>query len=480
MAAGRADRATCRILDGPLGWEVARFGTPLALAMGLQVTFNLVDAYLIARLGPEVAGPALGAIGICDQIAALGTIISYGVSVATAALLAQHQGRGDEDGIRRVARRSMLLVFGLSAVFGLAGVLFAGPLIRDVVGAKGAVADLGVQYLRVIVGGSFSIFLLLQLTSIQRALGSSKTPVTILLGSNALNLVLSVLLCYGPGEAPAVFSWGPPIAQALHIPRMELVGAAWATIAARTVFLIPLIVVIERRFHLFRGKLKKIPDRHTLRSITRIAWPASAQFVMRITAMLLTHALVARAFTTASDQRASTALGIVFRLETLALFISMGWGSAAQTFLGQNEGAGQSRRALRSGWIAAAYNMVSMLMLMIAFRVFGEYVVRFFDSDPFVVITAVRYFDIVSPSYLALGAGIVLGNAITGAGATRLTLSLDTLVVILFQLPLSLWAVSGAHASPDRLWWTLATTNLVFVTVYALVYKRGSFLRQLR
>ncbi|MFW5741469.1 MAG: hypothetical protein ACOC1F_14030, partial [Myxococcota bacterium] len=72
MAMGQDDVSTERILKGPLGWELARFGTPLALAMGLQVTFNLVDAYLIARLGPQVAGPALGAIGICDQIAALG------------------------------------------------------------------------------------------------------------------------------------------------------------------------------------------------------------------------------------------------------------------------------------------------------------------------------------------------------------------------------------------------------------------------
>ena len=66
---------------------MARFGAPLALGMGLQVTFNLVDAYLISRLQPEVAGPALGAIGICDQLAALGTIVSYGLSVATSAMV---------------------------------------------------------------------------------------------------------------------------------------------------------------------------------------------------------------------------------------------------------------------------------------------------------------------------------------------------------------------------------------------------------
>ena len=85
----------------------------------------------------------------------------------------------------------------------------AGTGLRDVVGAKGQVAELGARYLRVILGGSFSIFFLLQVTTIQRALGSSKTPVAMLLLSNVLNLFLAVLFVYGPGEAPPIFSWGP-------------------------------------------------------------------------------------------------------------------------------------------------------------------------------------------------------------------------------------------------------------------------------
>jgi Na+-driven multidrug efflux pump len=94
------------------------------------------------------------------------------------------------------------------------------------------------------------------------------------------------------------------------------------------------------------------------------------------------------------------------------------------------------------------------------------------------VSTAVHYLTVVSPSYLALGVGIVLGSAITGAGATRLTLTLDALVVVLLQLPLSLWAISSAD-SPDRLWWVLASVNVVFAVVYAYVYRRGLFLRRL-
>src|SRR5579872_7203421 len=109
--------------------------------MALQTTFNLVDAYLVAHLPHDEVGPALGALGICDQIAALGTIVSYGISTAAAALLSQAQGAGDPEDVRRTAWQSLLLVGALALLFGVLGIGFAGPIVRDVVGAKGDVAE---------------------------------------------------------------------------------------------------------------------------------------------------------------------------------------------------------------------------------------------------------------------------------------------------------------------------------------------------
>jgi putative MATE family efflux protein len=470
--------ASQRIVTGPLASTLARFGVPLALGMALQTTFNLVDAYLISRLDADVAGPSLGAIGICDQIAALGSIVSYGISTATAAIVARYEGRGDREAARHVAWQSMIMVSLWSAVFGVLGLGAAGFIMRDLVGAKGQVAELGAEYLRVILGGSFSIFFLLQVTTIQRALGSSKTPVAMLLLSNVLNLVLAVLLVYGPGEAPPVFSWGPPIAEALHLPRMRLLGAAWATIIARTVTLCPLLYLVIRRFGLFRRGVRGALDRKTARDIYTIAWPSSTQLVLRILAMLVVHALVARTFTTQSDQSATTALGIVFRLETMALFVGLGWGSAAQTFVAQNLGAKKEQRAAQSGWLAAFYNVASMAILVLLYRRFGEPIVRFFDEDTRVVTVALGYLDVVAPSYVALGLGIVLGSAMTGAGATRLTMLIDLAVICAFQLPFALGATAFGRASEMRLWLVVATTNCLSAAVYAVSYRKGTFLQR--
>jgi Na+-driven multidrug efflux pump len=80
-------------------------------------------------------------------------------------------------------------------------------------------------------------------------------------------------------------------------------------------------------------------------------------------------------------------------------------------------------------------------------------------------------------SYVGLGVGIVLGAAIQGAGATRLTLGLDSLVVFGLQLPAAWLVVFGFHGDITRLWQVIAATYVAFAIVYAFAYRRGGFLR---
>lgn len=473
------DRGSYRILSGPLGLEMARFGTPLALGMGFQTIFNLVDAYLIGQLEEEVASPALGAIGICDQLTALGTIIGYGLTVASGALISRSAGSRDAIGVRRVVWQSLFLVLVLSLFFAGIGLVSADWLLEDAVGAKGAVVSLGAPYLRLMLGGSFSIFFLLHLTSLLRALGSSKTPVIWLVVANALNLFFAPIFIYGTGSAPPLFAWSPPIATALGVPRMGLEGAAWATLLARSLVLLPIAWSLGRRFHVFPERRDLVPDRAVLKQLWRIGWPSSTQLFVRIFAMLFTHALVARVFTTELDQTATTALGIVFRLETMALFVGLGWGSAAQTFVGQNLGATNTGRAKSSGWYAAGFNAITMAGLALIYRAAGPSILGFFDPAPAVVALGIKYFAWVAPSYVALGIGIVLGSAIQGAGATREAFALDVAVVFLFQLPLSLLVVMSPNARIDWLFQLVAATYLAFALVHVWSYRRGRFLRTL-
>ena len=465
-----------RILSGPLALEIGRFGTPLALGMALQTTFNLVDAYLIARLPAAEVGAAVGAIGICDQVAALGTIVSYGVSTAAGAILSQRKGAGDQRGIQQAAWQSMLIIVALSLVLGLVGGFGAGFIVHDLIGAKGEVATVATSYLRIMTAGSFSIFLLLQLTNVQRALGSAKTPVGLLVAGNVFNVFLAVLLIFGPGPAPKFLSWATSIAAALHLPRMGMVGAAWASVIARCLVLVPNIIILARRFDVFPPKGQRAPDWKELRRIASIAWPSSAQFFLRISAMLFVNSLVARFFTTQEDQTATTAMGLVFRLDTMALFVAMGWGTAAQTFVGQNLGADKAARAKKSGWITMGYDAVTNVLLIVFVFAYGEAILRVFDDDAGPVAIALQYLQVVAPSYVALGIGIVLGNAMAGAGATRTTFAIDAAVILALEVPLCLAVVGLMHGSLRALFQCVAVVNVTSAIAYCVIYARGTWL----
>jgi Na+-driven multidrug efflux pump len=198
--------------------------------------------------------------------------------------------------------------------------------------------------------------------------------------------------------------------------------------------------------------------------------------VLRVAGMLFVQSLGARAFTTETDQTITTTLGIAFRLETMALFVALGWGSAAQTFVGQNLGAKNPSRAMAAGYYAALYTALMMAVLAIFYRTSGANIVAFFDSEPGVVATALTYFSWVGFSYIGLGIGIVLGSAVQGAGATRRALVLDGAIVVLFQLPACLLVGFAETARFHHLAAVVATTYVAFAVVHLVHYRRGRFL----
>ena len=54
-----------------------------------------------------------------------------------------------------------------------------------------------------------------------------------------------------------------------------------------------------------------------------------AQLIVRVGAILVIVALLNEAYTTPDDQTVLTAFSICLRLETMVLFVGMGWGAAA-------------------------------------------------------------------------------------------------------------------------------------------------------
>jgi putative MATE family efflux protein len=466
-----------RLTEGRLVLGVLRFGAPLVVGMILHTAFNLVDMFMIGRLpnGTE----AVAAVGICDMVAAVATILANGISTASVAIVSRRAGARFLTGVRRATWQSLLVVGALSVVFGLAGVLGSDFIIRDMMQAKGEAADLAVGYLQIMLGGCYSIFFLLQLTALLRALGHAKTAASLLVGGNLLNIVLNVFLIYGTGPRPEVFAWALPIAEALNVPRLGVEGAAWATLLGRSVpVLIGAVLLAHRRggprFHVLYLR----PQWKEIRSLVTIGWPSSAQLVVRVGTVLVFISLINANYTTAGDVSVLTGYSICLRLETMALFVGMGWGAAASTYVGANLGAGHLARARRAGWIAALFNVALMALLTTIYLLWAGPIVGFFDPTAEVLDVGREYFGTVGLSYAFLGLGVVLSQAMTGAGATFSSMVIDTAVLLLLVVPAAILVTETFDLPRMALWLTIAMGNVVAATAYALYYGRGSFLHK--
>ena len=472
----RSARAAKRLVEGSVPLGVLRFGLPLVVGMILHTTFNLIDMFMISRLDESTA--ALAALGICDMVAAVATILSNGVSTASVAIIARRVGAGDEEGVRRATHQSLLFVGALSVVFGLLGIFGSDFVIRVMMQAKGEAADLAVGYLQILMGGGFSIFFLLQITAILRALGHATSAAALLVGGNLLNIVLNVPLIYGPGPYPEVFAWGQPIAVALDIPRLGVEGAAWATLIGRTVpVLIGALLLARRGGGMGFSMAAFRPHWDELRTIFRVGWPSSAQLVLRILAVLVFISLVNAIYTSPDDQSALTAYSICLRLETMALFVGMGWGAAATSFVGMNLGAGQVARAKSAGWWAAAYNFGLMLFLVWIYLVHSDSIVGFFDDGPTTLAVGREYFRTVGLTYGLVGVAVVLSQAINGAGATLSSLVVDALVLMVL-IPVAIYAGEILRIPRAHFWMLIALGNVVTAVGYIGWYWRGTFLNK--
>jgi len=460
--------------------------------MGLQATFNLFEMVIVGHL-PE--GPdALSALVICDFVAMIATIFGNGISNASVAIIARRDAEGDFEAVQRTTAQSLSFTFIISFIFGLFGIVFADIMTGDIMGAKGDVHVYATEYMEVIVGGSFSILILLQLVAILRAVGDAKTPMFLLVGSNILNLFLSVAMVYGPDHAPDPFGWGPPIAEFLGIERGGVVGAAWSTVISRTIAIGLGIIVLLRHKGGLRFPLKwLLPMKREIMRIWDIAWPNSAQYVVRVLILLFFLAIVQHEFTThlangMVDSSVAAAFAICARLDTITLFTGMGWGGAASTFVGQHLGARMPDRAVRAGWMATGYNCIWMLIVYGLYVYFGEEIINLFldenstetgaTSRTEIVAVGVEYLTIVGATYIFLGVAVVISSALSGAGATRACLVIDASILLGIVVPLTVAMWNFTDLTPTQTWYLIAIGNLLSAIGYAAWFGKKSWIHK--
>ncbi|MHC4473048.1 MAG: MATE family efflux transporter, partial [Planctomycetota bacterium] len=243
------------------------FGAPLVLGMGFHALFNLVDLWIVGKLGTA----ALAAVTIATMINTVPMVICNGISTSSIAFMARNIGFRNLHRANEVMKQSFMLVFALSVVLGVIPYIYARELVL-LFQAKGPeVVEASREYLEVMSLGTITMFMLMQITAALRAAGDGVWPMILLVGANLLNIVLDWALVFG--------KWG--------FPNLGAPGAAYATVAARGLFCLVGFWVLIRGKEGLRLVLRSVKPRlRMMLSLIRVGMPSSAQWVVWLLAYL--------------------------------------------------------------------------------------------------------------------------------------------------------------------------------------------------
>lgn len=410
-----------------------RLAGPMFVSTTLQNMQSVIDLFWVGRLGSD----AVAAMAMSGTMLMMLFPVVMGLSTGTVAMVSRCVGAGRLDEASEVGGQSLMVALWFGIVAGGVGWLSAEWLCR-LLGGSEEVVRLGTQYMGISFLGGFTVFVLFIGNSILQASGNTVVPMYAMLLSNVLNILLAPVFIFG----------------LFGVPRMEIRGAALATVLSQAVAAVVVLRVMAKG-----ASGIKVGRRHW-RLRTDLAWrvlkigiPSSGQMLSRSLMSAVLMRVVAGCGTAAV-----AAYGIGVRFHMMILMPAFVLGNAAATIVGQNLGAGKPGRAERAAWMATALDMAIMAVSAAVLMIWAAPLVRLFDPNPDVVTLGVRYFRVVSAFHVFAALSIVLGRALQGAGDTIAPMVTTILGLWGLQVPLALLLPRFFTPPTDGIWWSVAVT----------------------
>lgn len=423
-----------KFTTGPVSTHLRQMTIPMIWGIFAVVAVNVTDTFFVARLGTL----PLAAMGFAFPVAMIMFALGIGLSAGTTSVIARAIGRNDKDRVKRLTTDALSLAFAVSSLFALIGILTIDPAFR-LLGAD----DATMPYIRAYMVPWYIgiVFLIVPMVGngALRACGDAKWPSIIMIGSAAMNAVLDPILIFG----------------LLGAPRLEIAGAAWATLIARVSTLVAAMAILH-----FREKLITTLTPgwacfvQSGRDVLHVAVPATVTQILNPVGATLLTAIVA-----SSGTGAVAAFGVAVRIEGIALVILYALSAVIGSIAGQNWGAGlisRSREALlQCFWFCAALGATGGLILFFA----ASFVTPLFDPDPEISRIADLYLRIVPWSFAFHGAVMVACAFFNGVGMPGPSLLITFLRVLCLMVP---FAYLGDYlAGLPGIFWAIAAANLL-------------------
>ncbi len=372
--------------------SIVLFALPIMMSSMLQYNYAFVDNIIVGRYVSDEALAAVGSVGAIGSFivgTALGLTSGFSIPVSHAF------GAKDKNKVAEYAGNSIVLAFTIGVVISVVAHIISQPLLR-LIGTPEEIIDLSSAYVNILYYGIPFQMLSNNFTAVSRSVGESRKPLYFFVVSVIMNFILDLLFV-------RAFKWG-------------VEGAAAATLISHIT-----AAVLNGAYVIFFNKEVGIKREHirltastSLRQI-KLGIPVSLQFTITSIGSMSLQSVV-NSFGT--DVIAGfTAAG---RVEGLTNIPMSGLGVATQVFVGQNYGAGNYERIVKSVRKIFLLDLaVSVFMSLTLFSV-GKPLVALFMSEinPGIMAAAERYILAISQCYSLVAVLFVMRNTLQGLGFT--------------------------------------------------------------
>ena len=349
--------STTDMTSGSIVKHLVLFSLPLMLGNIFQMLYNTVDSIVV---GNFVGKEALAAVGSTTMIINMLVFFFNGFSIGAGVVIGKHFGAKDEKGLHKAVETTMATTFLFCILFSIIGYLGVEPMLHFMSTPDDVFGD-AVTYLHIYFLGFSGLLIYNMGSGILRAVGNTTLPLVFLVITSVLNIFLDLLFVIG-------FSAG-------------IAGVAYATILSQFISAVLTLLLLTKSREIYRMSWK---DLHihpgTLRQIFAVGLPAGIQAVVTAFSNVFVQSYI--------NHFGSSCMAGWSSYNKLDLFIMLPMQSvsmAATTFVSQNIGAGQEKRANRGTLDSIILSVASTFLIAIGLFVYAAPAVRLFSKDASVI-----------------------------------------------------------------------------------------------
>lgn len=398
------------LTQGSIPKHLVRMTLPMIWGILALVSFQLVDAYYISRLGTS----ELAAISYTFPVTYGIFSIFIGFGVATSSVISRMIGEKNTEDMKRVASHGLLLVLIASTIIGLLGVILIEPLFT-LIGANETELAMIKSFMVPYLLGTFFVSMPIVGNAALRATGDAVTPALIMTIAAVINAAINPLLIFG--------LWG--------FPRMELMGAAIGTILANFMAMTACLYLMVQRGLIDIAHIKNLINfSDSTKRILMIALPVGITGLLPALMNSVANHLLSQ-----TGAEAVAAFGAATRLEALLMVMLMALSIGMGPIIGQNWGAGKIDRVRETVKYAIGFSVIWSLLTALILGTLAQMIAKLFSDDYQVQDYFILYLWIVPASYF-LG-HLVHGwsSALNAIGKPQISAIMIFIKIIILCIP---------------------------------------------